>query len=199
MVKKKADSPRQDHNHKIFSIFNIYSSIYSSSNPPPPTPHPLPRPPEQFVKQLGKLFYKSLWNSGPDRISRNVIIQDVKEDGQRMIKINKFIESLKVTWLRRILISTNERSWNRLSHVDFGKLVIFGDGHAKLCASNLSNPFWIDVLNSWKAFLKCNPASQTEDVLNSPIWFNSDMQHGKKVFIKNWYEKGIRNIVYLVN
>ena len=156
-------------------------------------------PPEQFVKQLEKLFYKFLWNSEPDRISRNVIIQDVKEGGLRMIKINKFIESLKVTWLRRILISTNECSWNRLSHVDFRKLVIFGDGYAKLCASNLSNPFWIDVLNSWKAFLKCNPASQTEDVLNSPIWFNSEMQHGGKFFIKNWYEKGIKNIVDLVN
>ena len=101
----------------------------------------LPNPPEQFVKQLEKLFYKFLWNSGPDRISRNVIIQDVKEGGLRMIKINKFIESLKVIWLRRILISINECSWNRLSHVDFRKLVIFGDGYAKLCASNLSNPF----------------------------------------------------------
>ena len=56
-----------------------------------------------------------------------------------------------------------ESSWNRLSHVDFRKLVIFGDGYAKLCASNLSNPFWNDVLNSSKAFLKCNQVSQIED------------------------------------
>ena len=174
--------------------FSKFIHLFTALPPLPPPP-----PPEQFVKQLEKLFYKFLWNSGPDRISRNVIIQDVKEGGLRMIKINKFIESLKVTWLRRILISTNECSWNRLSRVDFRKLVIFGDGYAKLCASNLSNPFWIDVLNSWKAFLKCNPASQTEDVLNSPIWFNSEMQHGGKFFIKNWYEKGIRNIVDLVN
>ena len=101
--------------------------------------------------------------------------------------------------MRRILISSNECSWNRLSHVDFRKLVIFGDGYAKLCASNLRNPFWIDVLNSWKAFLKCNPASQIEDVLNSPIRFNSEMQHGEKFFIKNWYGKGIRNNVDLIN
>ena len=58
-----------------------------------------------------------------------------------MIKVNKFIESLKVTWLRRILISLNECSWNRSSHVDIRKPVIFGDGYAKLCASNLRNPF----------------------------------------------------------
>ena len=52
----------------------------------------------------------------------------------------------------------------------------------------------------WKAFFKkCNPASQIEDVLNSPIWFHSEMQHGGKFFIKNWYEKGIRTIVDLIN
>ena len=186
MVKKK-NSPRQDHSHKISSIVKIYSFTA------------LPNPSEQLVKQLEKLFYKFLWNLGPDRISRNVIIQDVKEI--RMIKINKFIESLKITWLHGILISSNECSWDRLSHVDFRKLVIFGDGYANLCASNLSNPFWIDVLhvNSWKAFLKCNPASQLEIVFNSPIWFNSEMQHGEKFFIKNWYEKGIWNIVNLIN
>ena len=83
-----------------------------------------------------------------------------------------------------------KNTWRRL---------ILDRKQAKLCASNLSNPFWIDVLNSWKAFLKCNPTSQIEDVLNSPIWFNSEMQHGEKFFIKNSYEKGIRNIVGLIN
>ena len=110
--------------------------------------------PTQCPLHISKLFYKFLWKSGSDRISRNVIIQNVKEGGQRMIKINKFIKSLKVIWLHRILISSNECSWNRLSHVEIRQLVIFGDGYAKLCASNLSNPFWIDVLNCWKAFLK---------------------------------------------
>ncbi|MCG7876954.1 MAG: reverse transcriptase family protein, partial [Candidatus Thiodiazotropha endolucinida] len=154
----------------------------------------LPNPPEELVKQLENFFYKFLWNSGPDRISRNVMIQDVKEGGLRMIKIDKFIDSLKVTWLRRILVNSNEQSWSRLSRVDFRKLIIFGDGYAKHCASNLRNPFWIDVLNSWKGFLQCNTANQVEDVLQSPIWLNSELQHGEKFIIKNWYQKGIRNI-----
>ena len=55
------------------------------------------------------------------------------------------------------------------------------------------------MLNSWKAVLKCNPASQIEDVLNSPIWFNSEMQHSEKNLHQNWYEKGIRNIVDPIN
>ena len=93
MVKKKADTPRQDHSHKIKSLaFSKFIQLFTA----------FPNPPEQLVKQLEKLFYKFLTN-----ICCNVIIQDVKEGGLRMIKINKFIESLKVTWLRRILISSN--------------------------------------------------------------------------------------------
>ena len=116
-----------------------------------------------------------------------------------MIKINKFIDSLKVKWLRRILERSNEWSWSRLSHIDFRKLVIFGDGYAKHWASNLRNPFWIDLLNSWKSFLKCNTASHIEDVLYLPIWINSELQHGENLNIKNWYQKGRRNITDLIN
>ena len=87
------------YSHKILSIFKIYPSFYS-----------LPTPLEHLVKKLEKSFFKFLWNSGPNRISHNVMIQDVKEGGLRMIKINKFIDSLTVTWLRRILERSNEWS-----------------------------------------------------------------------------------------
>ena len=86
-----------------------------------------------------------------------------------MVSTSKFIQSLKATWLRRILLSSNDSSWNTLLHIDFRKLVSFRDGYAKNCALTLRNPFWIDVVNSWKAFLKCNTIVQIEDVLNAPI------------------------------
>lgn len=159
----------------------------------------LPNPPDHIVKQLDRHFYKFLWNSGPDRIKRNVMIQDVKDGGLKMVNTNKFIQSLKVTWLRRILLSSNECSWNTLSHVNFKKLISFGDGYAKHCISNLNNPFWIDVISSWKVFYKkCDETIQIEDILNAPIWFNSELLHGENFYIKQWYEKGIRSITDLI-
>ena len=35
----------------------------------------LPNPPGDLIKRLERLFYKFLWNSGPDRIKRHVIIK----------------------------------------------------------------------------------------------------------------------------
>lgn len=127
------------------------------------------------------------------------MVQDVHDGGLRMIQTSKFIQSLKVTWLLWILVSSNACSWNTLSHVDLWELVTLGDGYAKRCAVSLRNLFWIEVLNSWKTFLKCNSVNQIEDVLNSPIWFNSEMHHGENFYIKNWYRKGIRNITDLIN
>ena len=46
----------------------------------------LPKPPEQLIKQLDKHFYIFLWTAGPDRISRNTIIQAIKDCGLKMIK-----------------------------------------------------------------------------------------------------------------
>lgn len=107
------------------------------------------------------------------------MIQNVKDRGLRM-----------VNRMRRILLGLNEASWYTLSHVDFRKLVSFGDGYAKHCVLNLSNPFWIDVVNSWRAFLKCNTTVQVKDVLNASICFSF-------FIITQRYEKGIRNIIDL--
>ena len=52
----------------------------------------LPNPPGELVKTLDKLFYKFLWNSGPDRIKRCAIIKDLAAGGLRMININLFIK-----------------------------------------------------------------------------------------------------------
>ena len=46
----------------------------------------LPNPPPELIKYLDKLSYKFLWNNGPDRIKRSVIIKKVNEGGLRMIK-----------------------------------------------------------------------------------------------------------------
>ena len=65
----------------------------------------LPNPPDELLKRLDKIFYKFLWNSGPDRISRNIMIRNEREGGLRMIQIRTFIKALKVTWFRRLLIN----------------------------------------------------------------------------------------------
>lgn len=50
-------------------------------------------------KQLEKIFYKCLWDNGPDRIKRVIIIKSINASGLRMINIPYFIKALKISWL----------------------------------------------------------------------------------------------------
>ena len=38
---------------------------------------PLPNPPGELLEQLEKLFYNFLWNSGPDKIKRPIIVKNL--------------------------------------------------------------------------------------------------------------------------
>ena len=50
------------------------------------------------------MFYKYLWSCGPDKIKRNIIIQPICRGGLKMIDLENFIFSLKITWIRRLIM-----------------------------------------------------------------------------------------------
>ena len=56
------------------------------------------------------MFYEYLWNKGPDKIKRTVVIQNYQDEGLRMINVDIFIKSLKLTWPRRILLKNSRYS-----------------------------------------------------------------------------------------
>ena len=63
----------------------------------------LPAPPNGLIKELENMFYKFLWNSGPDRIKRKIIVKNIACAGLRMVELKSFIKALKVSWFRRNL------------------------------------------------------------------------------------------------
>ena len=158
----------------------------------------LPNPPGILVKRLNKLFYTFLWNSGPDRIKRKYIIKDIEKGGLRMVHIDNFITALKVTWLRK-MITHPDCSWSSLSNININRIFSMGENYAETKAKELRNPFWKDILVSWKKFCNSVPIEKVEHILFSPIWFNSNITQGQNLFIKEWHRKGIRNIIDLLD
>ena len=51
----------------------------------------LPNPPGVLLKSLESMFFKFLWNKGPDRISRKQMVKNIEAGGLRMIEINVFV------------------------------------------------------------------------------------------------------------
>ena len=67
----------------------------------------LPNPSKKIMDELQTMFYGYLWNKGPDKIKWAVVIQNYENGGLRMTEVDTFMKSLKLTWLRRILLTKN--------------------------------------------------------------------------------------------
>ena len=48
-----------------------------------------------FLKTVERIFYKFVWNGGPDKIKRTITVRNLKAEGLRMVNISEFINSLK--------------------------------------------------------------------------------------------------------
>ncbi len=62
------------------------------------------------------MFLNFIWK-GKDRVSRNLMVQDYYSlGGVRMVDVALYMESLKVTWIQRLLV-TKCSGWASLAHV----------------------------------------------------------------------------------
>ena len=66
-----------------------------------------------------------------------------------MVHIDNFITALKVTWLRK-MITHPDCSWSSLSNINIKRIFSMGENYAETKAKELRNPFWKDILASWK-------------------------------------------------
>lgn len=159
----------------------------------------LPNPPGEFVKNVDKLFYKFLWNAGPDRIKRTTVTKDLRAGGLRMINIQYFIKALRITWLRRVIQSNENKTWYDLSGIDFEKVFTLGSGYARQCKQTIHNPFWKDMLQNWADFCNAVSCETVDQVVESPLWFNKNLLNGENFCIHHWYKKGIRSIIDIID
>ena len=158
----------------------------------------LPDPPKELVKELEKCFYGFLWNGGPVRSSRRVIIKNMSCGGLRMVQLPAFIKALKISWIRRIIKQHENNEWFDLSTVNFSKLLSMGTQYAERLTETLINPFWKDLMKHWSDFGKVVRIENIKQILDSPIWLNGNIGSGK-LYIKDWYEKGIKSVYDLID
>ena len=70
--------------------------------------------PVYIVKRIDKILYKFLWRS-KDKVQQIKVIQDIKNGGLNMINIQAFFNSLKASWIKRILMADpNKDNWVQL-------------------------------------------------------------------------------------
>ena len=88
----------------VIKHFALPKLIYALSS--------LQYPPKEIIKEIEKIMYAFIWEGKPEKIKREILIQDYEKGGLKMIDLEMFIMSLKISCLKRISVSENNRTIN---------------------------------------------------------------------------------------
>lgn len=161
----------------------------------------LPNPSDEFIKTLQTLCFNFLWKNGPDKIKRPVIIQNYDSGGLRMIDVNKFMNALKITWIRRmILVDKKCFAIHNYLYPFLRQHHVFGSEYINSKMDTIRNPFWRDVYKAFVNFFVLYKPRCWKDFLGQSIWFNQNIKVGKTTcFYKVWYDHGIAFVNDLID
>ena len=128
--------------------------------------------PDQFLKEVDRLFFSFLWNNKPARIKRDTITASISDGGLKMIDIFTFHTAQKSMWIKKLLSNTNAK-WSHLFETMCGISKILLD--FKLpnnCLEKYQNSkFHYQVLQCWFQ-VKSRPPETVNEILNEYICLN---------------------------
>ena len=154
----------------------------------------LPKPSEKVIQEIQTLFYDYLWNKGPDKIKRSLVIQNYENGGLKMIDLGSFICSLRLTWFRRMLTTPNKYFTNTLDRypiilecLKYGSQFI-----TERKMYNIDNNFWKDIVTTFKTFIDLVKPTNFNELMSITLWGNKNIKvGGTSVFYKTWIDNGI--------
>ena len=153
----------------------------------------LPSPRQETMKEIKNIFFNFVWGARRNPIKRMRLCQSIPENGLGMIDIESFIKSLKIKWVKRIVLGKNS-TWLSLVPTKVGENFIWNYGVTALKKQleMVFNPFWREVINAWISF---STAFRMDDyLLCYENIFNSDITKFKKNRHASWERKGVKFI-----
>ena len=56
-----------------------------------------------MIKNLNKMLFQFIWQNKPEKIKRELLLQDYKNGGIKMPDIQNVITSFKISWIKKTL------------------------------------------------------------------------------------------------
>ena len=158
----------------------------------------LPSPGTETLNTLDKMNFDFIWKGKRHEVNKKNLCLDWEHGGLNMINLKEFDMSLKITWLRKLIVQ--DPDWLEFAlHYRIDKIIWTGSNfHDSI--TNIHNPFWNSVkiaFSSWYKVLNTNGKIEIED---QPIWGNSqlnmpvnyDLFNNNILFIKDLFtEQGL--------
>lgn len=161
----------------------------------------IPNPNPQFLNEMQCLFFKFVWGNKPDKLRRKIMIQNYEDGGLKMVEVNNFIKSIKLTWIRRTIGSYKKYFIFLKELYPFTeKFLSFGSDYIDSNIQRIDNCFWKDAYIALSLFYKQVKPNSLKEFYQTPLWLNPNIKvGGNSVHLCHWHNKGILCINDLLN
>ena len=129
----------------------------------------LPNPPLSMLEEINKILFNFIWN-GKSRVKNNVITKPYKEGGLKMMNKNALISSLKLSWIKKYILTNGK--WKDIAslYIDNNKIMKCGKHYSE---TPIKNQFWRDTLNAYIQLCNIHTINEN-DARQYPIFKNRE-------------------------
>ena len=155
------------------------------------------------IDKFNTLIYKFIWNNKPSKVKRSILCQDILCGGLKMINIEKYIDAIKLTWVKRLL-SKEHANWkiipNHFFNLMGANFLIFymnSDNIKSIPNSNLLPEFYYELTRTLIKYRNTDKDIPNEfrTIRQQIIWGNKHIKlKGKSLIFKNWIDSNIKYI-----
>ena len=160
----------------------------------------LPNPTLRTVEAIENMCMDFIWNGKRNKIKKTIMHQDIHNGGLGMPSIKAFIESLKITWLRRL--KSESSSWVRLLNTMIPNIeLIFkvGPEITKLSSQVSNNQFWKETLQCIYQYSKKIKITNMGQLDASSFLYNENITiGGQTIKIPQFIQNNINYISQLM-
>ena len=134
----------------------------------------LPSPNRETIKTIEDICYQLIWKNKRHEVSKKTITKELKDGGLKMLNIQEFDRSLKLTWMRKIINQTTD--WVEfIKYYKIDYLLVTDTNYHLHVKNSIMNPFWKDVTVAyWDWFSKLKTFCRTP-VDSQLIWGNPNL------------------------
>ena len=159
----------------------------------------LPNPPDDLMNKLQAKCFEFVWQNKKDKIKRSTAIHHTKVGGLNIPDIKTYIQSLKLTWLRRIYCEDSPK-WKLLLKKNVPEVFNLQKQGGDFLDGKYINSFWNDVFKSYSKLSARFIPKTSEELLSEPLFSNKHFKIAKRTFIfYDWMVHDIATVGALVN
>lgn len=152
----------------------------------------LPTPKEKLLGELKKLLLEFLWDKKRPKIQYNTLVQDYGEGGLKMLHLESFCKSLKISWVKKIYNSHPDNAWKVVALLTLKEVhlpLIFEGSIDYLTkkARLTNNLFWKDLLKTLAFYRNVAAESDQGALPYTSIWNNVLIQNNNLKTRKNYF------------